>query len=71
MNKGWKVKIRITEYATNGPHIDSGRIMSGTEQDLRSPIPESNDLVGVAFERDGESTTKAKVGDFENTLILI
>lgn len=45
--------------------------MSGTKKHLGSPIPESNNLVGIAFQRNGEGASKAKVSDLENPLVLI
>lgn len=61
----------LSENATNGPHVDSSGVMSGTKKHLGSPIPESNNLVGIAFERNGEGASEAKIGDLENPLVLI
>lgn len=59
------------EDATYGPDVDPGGVMGGSEEDLGSPVPESHDLVGVALERNGECTAKAKISDLEDAPVLV
>lgn len=43
-----------TKDASDRPNINPSGIMSGTQQNLGCPIPEGDNLVGVALERNRE-----------------
>lgn len=45
--------------------------MRRTEKNLRRPIPESNNLMSIALERNSKSATKPKISNLENPLLLI
>lgn len=45
--------------------------MRGAKENLRRSIPQSNNLMRVALERDREGTPEAQISDLENTLLLI
>lgn len=45
--------------------------MSGSKEDLRSTVPESNNLVSVALKRNRKSAAKAKIGNLQDALGLI
>lgn len=59
------------EDASDGPDVDGGGVVSGTKQNLRSPVPERDDLMSVALERNSESTTKAQICNFKDALVLV
>ncbi|KAB1224265.1 hypothetical protein CJ030_MR2G019266 [Morella rubra] len=56
----------FSKNASDGKDVDSGRVMRGSQKDLGSPVPESDDLVGLAIERHGEGAAEAKIGDLED-----
>ncbi|KAB1224240.1 hypothetical protein CJ030_MR2G005727 [Morella rubra] len=56
----------FSKNAFDGKDVNSGRVMRGFEKDLGSPVPESDDLVGLALERHGEGAAEAKIGDLED-----
>jgi len=45
--------------------------MRGAEENLRRSIPQSNNLMRVALERDGEGAAEAQISDLENPLLLV
>ncbi|GLT53213.1 hypothetical protein SLA2020_265000 [Shorea laevis] len=44
--------------------------MRGSEQNLECPVLDSDDLVGVALERNGEGAVEAQIDDLENAVGL-
>ena len=61
----------LSKDATDGPDINGGGVMSGSKKNLRSPVPESNDLVRVALERNGEGASESKICDLQNPPVLV
>jgi hypothetical protein len=61
----------ITKDATDRPHIDSDGIMSGTKQHLRSPIPKSDNLMGITLKRHSKGTTQSQISNLKNPSLLI
>ncbi|KAJ1383991.1 hypothetical protein SESBI_42895 [Sesbania bispinosa] len=61
----------LTKDAFNGPHVNTDGVMCGTEKNLRFSVPEGDNLMSVAIERNSEGTSKAKLSDLENPLLLI
>lgn len=51
----------LSEDVSNGPDVDPGGVMRRSEQNLGHPIPESDDLLGVALERNDEGATEAQI----------
>jgi len=45
--------------------------MRGAEENLRRSIPQSDNLMRVALERDGEGAAEAQISDLENPLLLV
>lgn len=45
--------------------------MGRAKENLGGTVPESNDLVSVALERDGEGAAEAEISDLKNTLVLV
>ena len=55
----------LREDAPHGPHVDGGRVVAGAEEDLRSAVPERDDLVRVGAHGDAEGAREAEVGELE------
>ncbi|GLT52913.1 hypothetical protein SLA2020_262220 [Shorea laevis] len=53
----------LGEDVSNGPDVDPSGVMRRSEQNLGRPIPESDDLLGVALERNGEGVAEAQIGE--------
>ena len=61
----------FSEDASHGPHVDGGGIVSGAKQNLRSSVPERDNFMSVALERNSESTAKAQICNFKDALVLV
>lgn len=55
---------------TNGPHIYASRVLTSTEKNFGSSVPQGNDFMSVGTKRDAKSTSKAKVGELEVTFLV-
>ena len=60
----------LCEDATNGPDVDRTGVLGGAQQDLRGPIPQGHDLVGVDADGNSEGARKAKVGDLDGSILV-
>lgn len=45
--------------------------MSGAKENLGSPVPESNNLVSITLERNGEGAAKSQISDLEDAFVLV
>lgn len=46
----WLARAHLSKNGTDGPHINAGRVLTSTEQDLWRPIPQCNNLsTGSAY----------------------
>ena len=59
------------ENATDTPNIDRGGVVLGSEEDIRSSVPESNDFISIVLYGDTEGSRQTKVRQFQNSLLLI
>jgi len=55
----------LREDAPHAPHVDARAVLPAAEQDLRRPVPERDDFVGVGAQRDAEGAGQAEVGELE------
>ena len=46
----------LSEDAPRGPEVDSERVVLRREQDLRTAVPECDNLMGVSLDREAESS---------------
>ena len=53
----------LGEEAADGPHVDAGAVLVGTEEELRWAVPEGDDVVCVAPAGFAVGAGEAKVGD--------
>jgi len=56
-------RAHLGEDATDRPHVDTGRVLTTPQQDLRGTVPEGDDLVRVGSQRDAESPSETEVGE--------
>lgn len=63
--------MTLTEDAANRPDVNPGGIVSRAEKHLGRPVPESNDLVSVGLERNGEGTSEAEISNLEDALLFV
>lgn len=66
----WLSVSQLKEDAANGPDVDSGAIDFGPKKDFWSSIPKCNHFMGIAFERKTKGPRKAKIGNFNLSLVL-
>lgn len=63
-------RAHLGEDATNRPHIDSGRILTTTKENLGSAVPQGDDLMGVGAKGDTEGAGETKIRQLEVTLTI-
>lgn len=61
----------FVENAAEGPDINRRTVFFLSEQNLRSSIPQSDDLVGVFLDRNVESAGKSKIGQLHKLLFSV
>lgn len=61
----------LTKDTGNRPDINPSGVMNRAKENLRGSVPESNNLMSVALERDAQGVTEAEINDLKNTLVLV
>jgi hypothetical protein len=61
----------LGEDASDELDVNPGGVMRGSEKCLWSPVPKSDNLIGVALKRNDEGATDAQVGNLEDALVLV
>ena len=60
----------FSKYTSKGPHVNASGIMGGSQKNLECSIPKSNNLVSITLQWDSEGSSKTKVSNLENPLLL-
>lgn len=60
-----------TKNASDRPHVNPSGVVGGSQQDLRCSVPEGDNLMSVALERDSEGSSKSKISNLENPFLLV
>lgn len=47
--------------ATDGPHIDAGRVLTTTQQNFGRTVPQCDDLVGISTERNTKGAGETEI----------
>ena len=63
-------RAHFSEDAANGPHINTGRVLATTEQNLRGAVPQRNDLVGVGAEGHTKGSRESEISKLEVTVAV-
>lgn len=58
-------RAHFSKYAADGPHIDTGRVLPTTKQNLRGAVPQRNDLVGVGAEGHTKGSRESEISKLE------
>jgi hypothetical protein len=61
----------LSKNAFDGLDVDPDGVMLRSEKCHGSPIPESDNLVGVALKRNGEGAVEAQIGNLEDPPVLV
>lgn len=57
---------KLVHDAANWPHVDSGAVDLGAQEDLRGSVPKGDNLVGVTFEWKAERSGESKISYFDH-----
>ena len=69
----WEERLaggHLGEDAANGPHVDTSRVLTTTEQNFGRAVPESDDLVSVSAERNTECAGQTKIGQLQVAFLV-
>jgi hypothetical protein len=60
----------LGEDATDGPHVDTSRVLATTKQNLGCAVPEGDDFMSVGAERDTKGASQTKISQFQVALLV-